>query len=93
VLNTCAKYEDVAEAVFQATNSMSTSSFGLQFLLATPTGTLPTRGTNADTEHLNTILNGIRAQVDMSMIHTKDVDFTALVPTCFLRFTSQPFQP
>jgi hypothetical protein len=92
-LSTCVKYEDVAEAVFQATNSMSTSSFGLQILFATPTGTLPTRGTNADIEHLNTILNGIHARVEMSMIHTKDVDFTALVPTCFARFTSQPFQP
>jgi hypothetical protein len=78
---------------FQATNSMSTSSFGLQILLATPTGTLPTRGTNADIEHLNTILNGIHARPEMSMIHTKDVDSTALVPTCFVRFTSQPFQP
>jgi hypothetical protein len=78
---------------FQATNSMSTSSFGLQILLATPTGTLPTRGTNADIEHLNAILNGIHARPEMSMIHTKDVDSTALVPTCFVRFTSQPFQP
>jgi NAD-dependent dihydropyrimidine dehydrogenase PreA subunit len=90
VLNTCVKYEDVAEAVFQATNSMSTSSFGLQILLAAPTGTLPTRGTNADIEHLNTILNGIHARVEMSMIHTMDVDFTALVSTCFVRFTSEP---
>jgi hypothetical protein len=89
-LSICIKYEDVAEAVFQATNSMSTSSFGLQILLAAPTGTLPTRGTNADIEHLNTILNGIHARVEMSMIHTKDVDFTALVPTCFVRFTSEP---
>jgi hypothetical protein len=35
-------------------------------------------------------LNGIHARAEMSMIHTKDVDFTALVPTCFVRFTSEP---